>query len=367
MTRPVRVLLSFSKPTPHSNPFVSQLSDALAERAEVSHFTWETALFGSYDVFHLHWPEMLVRSSNPAKRVGRRIALRLLLLRLRLKHIPIVWTVHNLHPHELGNKAERAVLGRLERQVGYRVFLHAGPEHETGTSTVVLHGDYRDWFAPLVDADATAAPHALLYFGQLRPYKGVESLIDAFEGASFPLKTDAAASAPAPAAAAADPAVAAPGPATAGEGAESDWRLVIAGKPQSPAYRDELDARIEATPGVSATLGFVPEPDLVRLIRSAALVVLPYKKMYNSGSALLALSLDRAILVPDEPANRQLQAEIGAQWVLLFDGTLTTDDLRRALRAVESIPADEVPDLSRRAWPDLGRQYHEVYEKLTRP
>ncbi|MBM4515638.1 hypothetical protein GS432_01345 [Rhodococcus hoagii] len=71
---------------------------------------------------------------------------------------------------------------------------------------------------------------------------------------------------------------------------------------------DELRQTIEAVSQrcerVSSALGFAPDADLVREISMSEMVVLPYRFMHNSGAVLLALSLDRPVLVPDNEVNR---------------------------------------------------------------
>ncbi len=66
---------------------------------------------------------------------------------------------------------------------------------------------------------------------------------------------------------------------------------------------------------MSSALGFAPDADLVREISMSEMVVLPYRFMHNSGAVLLALSLDRPVLVPDNEVNRLLEIEVGSDWV----------------------------------------------------
>ena len=72
----------------------------------------------------------------------------------------------------------------------------------------------------------------------------------------------------------------------------------MSGKPSTPELAQELT---DAAAGkrVSLDLTFQTDAQLVEVVSSAVVVALPYTEMYNSGAALLALSLDRPILVPD--------------------------------------------------------------------
>ena len=67
------------------------------EGVDLIRFTWRSALTAKYDVFHFHWPEALLDGRSPARRWGKQLAFRMLLIRLRITRIPIVRTVHNMN------------------------------------------------------------------------------------------------------------------------------------------------------------------------------------------------------------------------------------------------------------------------------
>ena len=72
---------------------------------------------------------------------------------------------------------------------------------------------------------------------------------------------------------------------------------------------------------------------LAREILESELVVLPFVEMTNSSSMILALSLDRPVLVPRLPVTEELAAEVGPGWVLIYDGELDAAALAGALAA----------------------------------
>ena len=109
-------------------------------------------------------------------------------------------------------------------------------------------------------------------------------------------------------------------------------------------------------------LEFVDDDVLVREISAASLVVLPYAEMHNSGAALVALSLDRPIVVPRTPSNTALADEVGHAWVRQYDGELTEDVLMSALSAADAVGSDERPKLEGRDWDSIGRQHRDVYQ-----
>ncbi len=96
----------------------------------------------------------------------------------------------------------------------------------------------------------------------------------------------------------------------AGGGAAVDASLAESSGGRAP------DARI------AHHLEHVPDDDLAAEVAHAQLVVLPYREMHNSGAVLLALSLDRPVLVPRNEVTDALAAEVGPWWVQRYDGEL---------------------------------------------
>ena len=79
--RPIRVLQSFPTPRPTTNPYIVMLARSLQSEPGIamSTFTWKRALLGRYDVFHAHWPEILVSGHSPVKTAVRQLFTILLL------------------------------------------------------------------------------------------------------------------------------------------------------------------------------------------------------------------------------------------------------------------------------------------------
>src|SRR4029453_13409958 len=111
-------------------------------------------------------------------------------------------------------------------------------------------------------------------FGQLRAYKGVGALLDAF--AELP-----------------DPRL----------------RLVAAGQPATDADAQSVLAAAQRDGRVRAHLGFVPDPDVQRFLKAADFVVLPYRDVLPSGAALLAPSFARPLVVPRRGCLAELERE----------------------------------------------------------
>ncbi|GGF13833.1 GDP-mannose:glycolipid 4-beta-D-mannosyltransferase [Subtercola lobariae] len=354
---------SFAAPRPTTNPYLVLLAESLAVQPGISvrTFSWPGALFGRYDVFHLHWPDVLITGSGPVKSFGRGVLTALLLLRLRMTGVPLVRTLHNPAPHSTLTRGQRALLERIDAQTELFICLNAEPPPQPGRPyEVILHGHYRDWFARVAHAAAVGAvpvPGRLAFVGHILPYKGVTQLVDAFRTAG---RVRAAGDAPA-------------------------MSLHVAGQPRTPELEAQLRRLAELDSRVTLDLRFVGDAEFIAVVTAAEVVVLPYHELHNSGAVLAALSLDRPVLVPANPVTDALCAEVGPGWVYRYDGPLSAETLERALRQIE--PSDdrgsspshyspavslassthvgrhEHPDLSRRDWADAGARHVAAYRR----
>ena len=142
----IRVLLSLTPPD-GTTRYVVQLVEGVPTEVSLLFFSWRTALLGSYDVFHVHWPEFLIRGRSAIERLCRACLFAALLLRLKASGIPIVRTVHNLSPHEEGAWPERALLRLCDARTALFIRLNAATDIGGRENVVtILHGHYRDRF-----------------------------------------------------------------------------------------------------------------------------------------------------------------------------------------------------------------------------
>lgn len=319
---------SFPEPRPTTNPYIVMLRDSLAglPGVRVQTFTWGRALFGRYDVFHVHWPEILVAGQGPVKALVRQLLTLLLIMRLRLSRTPLVRTQHNLRRPEGISRREHALLGMIERGTTVVIGLNPTTEVATGAASAVIpHGHYRDWFAHV--PRATPRPGHLAFFGLVRRYKGLDRLLDCFRDV------------------------------------QGSHTLTIAGRPSSAALADGLRAQAADDPRVQLNLSFLSDEELVRTVTEAELIVLPYREMHNSGGVLTALSLDRPVLVPANHVNQLLSDEVGPGWIYQYEGDLSTTSLVDVLDRVRHDARADQPNLSRRGWDIAGTAHLETYRR----
>ena len=145
------------------------------------------------DVLHLHWTEPYTRNGHWPSLIFRWSKLLVDLAIVRISGVRVVWTLHNLEPHECRcPRLERFFRRRLAGRVS-RLLVHGDESRIAGEMalgcppekmTVTLHGNYRTVY-PVATPEmrregrsGLASDHRVfLFFGMMRPYKGLERLL----------------------------------------------------------------------------------------------------------------------------------------------------------------------------------------------
>jgi beta-1,4-mannosyltransferase len=318
--RVLTVLVSFPLPRPTTNPYIVMLGQVLRDERglRLVYFSWKSALVGRYDVFHAHWPEILVAGKPGLKLFGRQLLFLLMLTRLWVCRIPVVRTLHNLRPHDSGGRVEKYLLRLLDRRtVGWirlNPFTETPDEARTAT---ILHGHYIDWFGGY--EQPSAMPGRLVFAGLIRDYKNIPALIGAF-----------------------------------GDLVDPAAELRIVGSPSNDQLAGDITELAASDSRVSTSFGYLSDEELALEIGRAELVVLPYAEMHNSGAALLALSMRRPILTPDNEVTRTLAGEMGDGWVHRYSGALTAAGISAAITDLRTNPPQSAPQLAARDWDSAG-------------
>jgi hypothetical protein len=111
------------------SPYQQLLHRALAARgmriADAGPLRVSRALVPDMDVVHVHWLEYLLGSNDrepqkPARMLARGVRLLAALTALRARGVRVVWTVHNLTPHDAPPTYRAFSLRRRARRPGIR-------------------------------------------------------------------------------------------------------------------------------------------------------------------------------------------------------------------------------------------------------
>lgn len=292
---------------PYIRSFYTELSNHGVQHVGTFHpsFYWLKKRWKQVDALHFQWIDYLftprtgprkgdAECSRPAFSSQRELEWR---DRCRLQHfslflnaarhlgIKIVWTLHNLSPHEGAWPMQRNGYERLAAAADL-IICHDEQTHSqclhrfpTGGKVVVMHhGNYdgvypsprpRNVIRSRLGIDPSA--RVLTCLGHIREYKGIDiacRAISHIHGQTY---------------------------------------LLIGGKPH-PTFAAELRSMIEA----NARAIFVPEAlsdqDFADYVAISDIILLPYRQVTGSGALLAALTLGRGVVASDLPFFRDMLA-----------------------------------------------------------
>lgn len=304
------------------NP-LTWVREGLGTRADLLHAQW-----WSLPLFFVYW---------------------VVCLGFRLRRKPVVFTVHNVLPHEKSILHDRLVR-RLFR-MGDHFIVHSASNRRQlmqhyGISservTEIPHGPL-DFHVQEKGARESVrrqmgfepGHRVILLFGAIRPYKGVETALKSF---SLVLER------------------------------VPEARLLIAGKPWVPwaPYQRWID-ELGIGDYVSAQLRYIPSGEVYQYFEASDLVVLPYRRFDSqSGVGATAVSFRKPMIVSDTGGLSEL---VGDERYVVPPG----DAMAMARAIVHALKdplqleemaahADHVAE--RMAWPEIARKTWSVYCKV---
>jgi glycosyltransferase involved in cell wall biosynthesis len=282
-----------------------------------------------YRIFHLHWANAF---SLQAK-FWRTRALRqlpywhylLCLKTIKLLGYKFIWTAHNALPHEQtfpdDIQARRALVAATDLVILHTTSTLSALEKLGALPKkyiIIPHGSYIGVYPNTMNRETARKKLGLasdafiyLYLGQIRGYKGIENLMDAYRR----IKTE-------------------------------KNHLIVAGK--------------------GSPTGFISDNDLQIYFNAADVVVLPFKQVTTSGSVLLALSFGKAVIIPALGDLASLPVELSYPY--------PPEDQNGLVRAMQLAEADKEilqrkntaaqAYANRLSWPIIGKKTHEAIQNL---
>lgn len=278
-----------------THPYLANLAAALGEEG------WQCELVGRMGLFkalvlailgqgtvHLHWYEGLTLGRN---RTAGLVAWAFLpVMWLAGRRGRLIWTVHNLVPHEgYARFAGPAFVWRLARASG-RILVHFEEHKQLVEDRFDVHGrvfvtppaDYGHVHGPPIDratararAFAAPDPNAMLFvqIGNLRRYRQPTTTIVAFREAA---------------------------PPTA--------RLLVAGACPDQSLELEILRAVGGDPRVAVRFDRLSDEELVAALCAADWVILPYVSIFFPSAVSLVVAYGRPLIAPAFPGVRALLA-----------------------------------------------------------
>ncbi len=297
-------------------------------------------LLGPRRIVHIHWPEYVMRPilANAPKRVAKALWGLAVVALLRLRGFPLVYTAHNLAPHDgFESRRERWGYRRILGMADHVVLLSGGhdrllddryPELTGVPKTLIPIGVTR--FGPPRPAhpDADGGPVVFVAAGRIAPYKRLVELGTAAE--------------------------------TLGAGR---IRLDIIGLDKDPDVRVELDRITARTDAVTTEYGYAEADRIHEVLVAGHAAIALQAEAFTSAAALLSLTHGLPVVMSPGPQADFLTDVVGEEWVATLAGDITADKLDDLCRWALA-PRSGLPDVSRFEWPAIGDAYNELYATL---
>ena len=361
MTVRSKTTLWYLPEVPGKNPYGALFIQSLrAEGVEVvplpyGHLFGLRALRERPDVIHFQFiAPYILPSQTPDSRwralvKGTVFLVQVLLLRLR--GCRIVWTVHDLLNHEKRLAGIEWFFSAVFTRLAHRLVMHSAfartrvlqafrLEDRTDKAAVVFHPNYIGAYPDRTSRrearhqlDVADGSVVFLSLGQIRPYKGLPELVQAF-GAS---------------------------PAT------ETARLYIAGEPVDRDLAEDLRRSAQAMTNIRIHDRFLEPHEVDLFLKASDVVVLPYRAILTSGAVLLAMSYGRPCVVPRIACLDEVLDEEGAFFYDPADPRGLEEALARALDSAGRLGEMGEHNLRRASgwsWPRAARMLVEIYDGI---
>jgi len=319
--RPLRVLVS-SRPPAHLVAYVDQLigDDSRGEAPRGVQFEFRRHLYGSFDadVIHLTSTSAVVGDRRVPERERIRRARRFVKTLKRRK----IALVRPLLFDETRHRREPSRTEEILHQATTSyVLLHPVTTPPSQDATIIPQSHMRDRFLGYPRGETV--PGRLLMISRHVLNPAYEAPLKVFSVAEVPGCT-----------------------------------LRIAGN-VPPVLADSFARTISRSPvSISHRKEPLSDAACVDEITQAELIILAAPHSYETlSTAILALSLDRPVLVEDTPGMRLLADEVGADWVRVHEGRLTAAALETAMQAIRVAPPRGRPNLDAREPNDIASRY----------
>jgi beta-1,4-mannosyltransferase len=346
---PLRIAAWPAFKTRHRNPYNFLLYRALSKHGvEVHEASVLNLLMGRHEIWHIHWPDLLLRRNVALSAV--RVAVFVGLMKwVKMRGTRIVWTIHNLRSHEkafprLEHVLWRCLLSNIDAHISLtnaaqRMAVATFPSLAERPGFVVPHGHYRDNFDSVPsrkearrELGLSDEARTVTFIGMIRPYKNVPALVRTFRQVIDP-----------------------------------DARLIVAGEVFDKGLERDLRAACGDDPRIALRLGYLSDATVANEMRASNVVVLPYRDVLNSGTALLALSFDAVVLVPRQGSLVELGEVVGESWVRFYGADLRTEDILDALNEGVAMPDDARAPLEQFDWGTIAARTVSVYRAALSP
>lgn len=344
-------------PKSRDNPYQKALADSLRKEGICVNFG--STFFPSYpfpllrsvknfwkpDILHIHWLHPFLLTDSRGMAILKSSSFIGELLLLKLLGINIVWTVHNIVSHESNFQSlELFIVKRLNR-LWNGIIVHTPSAKnevidtygvESSQIRVIPHGNYIDYYENVIDKTLARKQLQIsdddlvfLFFGRIRPYKGIPELIDAFQKLNY-----------------------------------SNSKLLIVGKPLNRKIAVAIENKCKGDNQIKTKFKCILDNEIQIYMNSADVVVLPYRKILTSGAIILAMSFGKPIIAPAKESICDILDSEGSFLYKPLDNNSLVNALEESLTAELSKMGSHNLELAKKLrWDVIAKKTYEVYRE----
>ena len=302
--------------------------------------------YRSKPVLHFHWPSLFYQSKKfPLLTIYRFPLFIVFAYIAKILNYKIVWTVHNLYPHEtvLPSFLEHWLRGVWARRFVDHMIAHCPSaekmlrrEFKTDKPVnIIPHGNFIGYFPDKIEKkearNQLKIPNdsfVYLHFGLIKGYKGIEELIDIFKKVRSP----------------------------------NDF-LVIAGKSVERSVCKEIEAKADKQ--IILRLVIIKDDEIQHYFKASDVVALPYRDILTSGNLLLSMSFARPAIIPAVGCVPEtVDSECGILYNPEEAGGLEKAMIQAKGMDMEKMGRNAYEKAKRFDWDMIAKKTKEVYEQV---
>lgn len=252
-----------------------------------------TNLFEREVVFHLHWPTFHFAVNNPLVLYLSYLHSMLVLKIINVIGFKLVWTVHNVTPHENWTSND-IVVTKTVVKLADRIICHTNTIKneliekygaEDSKIVVIPIGSYGTVYlnnsTEIISRKKLSIPATtptILFFGEIKPYKGIDFLIKAHQKILSQGKS---------------------------------IFLLVSGRPWDHNLRKQLEEHQKNNPSlVKVNFDYLDNDDVQYYFNSCDITVFPFRRVTTSSSIILSFSFGKTSIIPDLKALDDFGNEI---------------------------------------------------------
>lgn len=303
------------------------------------------------NIIHIHWQHPFLLSDSKFKSIIKSTLFICQLVIIKIFRKNIVWTIHNLTDHESAFKKIELFFSNILAKYADAIIVHCEHSRSEIISafkikdnfkiSVIPHGNFSDLNKKIITKNEAKNKLNLnpddfifLFFGLIRPYKGVTELIRTFK-----------------------------------EIDERNSQLIITGKIRNQDYGNFLRKLAQDKSNIKIKLQFVTEDQIQIYFNAADVVILPYRHILNSGNAILSASFGKPIIAPRLGCIPEIFGNKGGFFYSANDKSGLKKAIENALKSKDRLKELEVHNLNltrKLNWQRIAYSTNEIYRKLSK-